>query len=100
MATTYHAVKDVTNKKQTWRLAVMVDDLWTIFKGEDEDHAEMLLRDVNVSIFHTFIVLLYISNSIHTFIVKPFYDQYFLIIREILSKLGLTNRIFKCSNPS
>jgi hypothetical protein len=57
MTTTYHAVKDVTNKKQTWRLAVMVDDLWSVFKGEDEDHVEMLLRDVNVSIFSNFYIV-------------------------------------------
>jgi hypothetical protein len=48
MTTSYHPVKDVTKKKQTWRLAVMVDDLWTVYKGEDEDHVEVLLKDVNV----------------------------------------------------
>ncbi|KAK2392301.1 hypothetical protein QL285_065676 [Trifolium repens] len=47
MTTSYHPVKDITKKKQTWRLAVMVDDLWTVYKGEDEDHLEMLLKDVN-----------------------------------------------------
>jgi hypothetical protein len=51
MTTSYHPVKDITKKKQTWRLAVMVDDLWTVYKGEDEEHLEMLLKDVNVRFF-------------------------------------------------
>ncbi|KAK2433427.1 replication protein A 70 kDa DNA-binding subunit B [Trifolium repens] len=39
-------VNIITNKKQTWKVVVILDDLWTVYKGESEDHIEMLLRDI------------------------------------------------------
>jgi hypothetical protein len=42
-------VNIITNKKQTWKVVVILDDLWTVYKGESEDHIEMLLRDIKVN---------------------------------------------------
>jgi hypothetical protein len=41
------AVKDITDSKEIWRLAVKVDDIWIVTKNYQE-HAEMVLRDVKV----------------------------------------------------
>ncbi|KAK2389502.1 replication protein A 70 kDa DNA-binding subunit B [Trifolium repens] len=38
-------IKDITDKKDIWRLAVKVDDIWTGIKANQEV-AEMILRDV------------------------------------------------------
>ncbi|WJX75061.1 hypothetical protein P8452_58633 [Trifolium repens] len=46
MEKAYDAVKDVTKKKELWRLGVVVDDLWITYKGGSEEHIELLLRDV------------------------------------------------------
>jgi hypothetical protein len=43
-------VNIITNKKQTWKVVVILDDLWTVYKGESEDHIEMLLRDIKVNL--------------------------------------------------
>jgi hypothetical protein len=48
MEKAYDAVKDVTKKKELWRLGVVVDDLWITYKGGSEEHIELLLRDVKV----------------------------------------------------
>jgi hypothetical protein len=45
---TYDSVKNVTRKRETWRLGVILDDLWTVYKGDTEDHVELLLRDIQV----------------------------------------------------
>jgi hypothetical protein len=50
MERSYHAIKDINNKREIWKLAVIVDELWSTFKGDKEDTLEMLLRDINVSI--------------------------------------------------
>jgi hypothetical protein len=50
MERSYHAIKDINKKKEVWKLAVIVDELWSAFKGDKEDTLEMLLRDINVSI--------------------------------------------------
>ncbi|WJX16898.1 DNA helicase [Trifolium repens] len=42
----YDAVKDVTKKKELWRVGVVVDDIWITYKGGSEEHIELLLRDV------------------------------------------------------
>ncbi|XP_045831649.1 uncharacterized protein LOC123923042 [Trifolium pratense] len=42
----YDAVKDVTKKKEIWRLGVILDDMWIVSKGESEVIMEMLLRDI------------------------------------------------------
>jgi hypothetical protein len=58
----YDPVKGVTKKKEIWRLGVILDDMWSIFKGDTEDHIELLVRDAKVMnayplspkcIFHT-----------------------------------------------
>jgi hypothetical protein len=50
MERSYHAIKDINKKREIWKLAVTVDELWSTFKGDKEDSLEMLLRDTNVSI--------------------------------------------------
>jgi hypothetical protein len=52
MATNYHPVKDINRKKETWKLAVILDDMWSVYKGDTEDHVEVLLRDVKVKNYH------------------------------------------------
>ncbi|WJX82879.1 hypothetical protein P8452_65588 [Trifolium repens] len=47
MTTKFHPVKDINKKKEIWRLAVILDDIWSVYKGDTEDHVEVLLRDVN-----------------------------------------------------
>jgi hypothetical protein len=51
MTTKYHPVKDINKKKEIWRLAVILDDIWSVHKGDIEDHLELLIRDVNVRYF-------------------------------------------------
>jgi hypothetical protein len=45
---TYDTIKNVTKKRETWRLGVILDDMWTVFKGETADRVELLLRDKEV----------------------------------------------------
>jgi hypothetical protein len=44
----YDPIKGVTKKKEIWRLGVILDDMWTILKGDTEDHIEFLVRDAKV----------------------------------------------------
>jgi hypothetical protein len=44
----YDPVKSVTKKKEIWRLGIILDDMWTIYKGDTEDHIELLVRDAKV----------------------------------------------------
>jgi hypothetical protein len=44
----YDPVKNIKKKKEFWRLGVIIDDMWTVFKGEYEDHMEVLVRDIKV----------------------------------------------------
>jgi hypothetical protein len=38
--TPFDPVKDVTKKKEVWRLGVFVEDLWTVYKRDVDDHME------------------------------------------------------------
>ncbi|GAU51524.1 hypothetical protein TSUD_413880 [Trifolium subterraneum] len=42
----YDPVSKITKKKEIWRLGVIIDDLWTVYKGENEDYIDMLIRDI------------------------------------------------------
>ncbi|WJX81040.1 hypothetical protein P8452_63970 [Trifolium repens] len=42
---TYDPVANVSKRRETWRLGVIIDDIWTVYKGETEDHVELLIRD-------------------------------------------------------
>jgi hypothetical protein len=44
----FDPVKNVTKKKEIWRLGVFLEDLFTVYKGDVEDHMELLLRDIKV----------------------------------------------------
>jgi hypothetical protein len=50
MERSYHAIKEINKKREIWKLAVIVDELWSTYKGDKEGTLEMLLRDINVSI--------------------------------------------------
>jgi hypothetical protein len=51
MARPYDSVKNVSMKKETWRLGVITDDMWIVYNGDTEDHLELLVRDINVCSF-------------------------------------------------
>jgi hypothetical protein len=54
MACAYDSIKDITEKKEIWKLAVKVESLWTLKRGKDEQVVEFIIRDVKVNIlFHT-----------------------------------------------
>jgi hypothetical protein len=40
----FDPVKNVTKKKEVWRLDVFVEDLLTVYKGDVEDHMESFHR--------------------------------------------------------
>ncbi|GAU22595.1 hypothetical protein TSUD_134950 [Trifolium subterraneum] len=42
----FDPVKNVTKKKEIWRLGVIIDDMWIVQKQGTEDHIDLLLRDV------------------------------------------------------
>jgi hypothetical protein len=48
MARPYDPVKNISMKKETWRLGVIIDDMWIVYKGDTEDHIELLVRDIKV----------------------------------------------------
>jgi hypothetical protein len=58
MARPYDPVKNVF-KKEAWRLGVIIDDMWIVYKGDTEDHPEMLVRDIKV------FYLLFMSTSLY-----------------------------------
>jgi hypothetical protein len=74
----YDPVNMITNKKQTWKVVVLLDDIWTVYKGESEDHIEMLLRDikVNLVILFTNFYSYDISNS-HVFVLFDFIGRHY-----------------------
>jgi hypothetical protein len=45
-------IKNITDKKDIWGLAVKVDDIWTGMKAHQEV-AEMILGDVKVYLFYS-----------------------------------------------
>jgi hypothetical protein len=47
MARAFDDIKDITKGKEVWRLAVKVEDLWSVYKGKYEDYVEMLIKDIN-----------------------------------------------------
>ncbi|PNX54989.1 hypothetical protein L195_g048612, partial [Trifolium pratense] len=53
---TFDPVKKVTNKMEIWRLGVLLDDMWIVYKGESEDHVDLLLRDVKGDIIQATIM--------------------------------------------
>jgi hypothetical protein len=48
MARQYDPVKNISKKKETRRLGVIIDDMWIVYKGETEDHLQLLVCDVKV----------------------------------------------------
>ncbi|KAK2352860.1 hypothetical protein QL285_090565 [Trifolium repens] len=42
----YDPVKNISMKKETWRLGVIIDDMWSIYKGDTEDQLALLVRDI------------------------------------------------------
>jgi hypothetical protein len=44
----YDPVKNINKKKEFLRLGVIIDDMWTVYKGENEEHMEVLVRDIKV----------------------------------------------------
>ncbi|GAU45084.1 hypothetical protein TSUD_85700 [Trifolium subterraneum] len=42
----YDPVKIVNKKKEIWRLGVILDDMWTVSKGETDVSLELLIRDI------------------------------------------------------
>jgi hypothetical protein len=57
----YDPVKSITKKKEIWRLGVIVDDMWSVYKGDAEDHIELLVRDIKVVPF-TFDAFMLLHN--------------------------------------
>jgi hypothetical protein len=49
MSKGYDNIKDITDKKEIWKLAVKVDDIWTVVKSNQE-LAEMIICDVKVNL--------------------------------------------------
>ncbi|KAK2376999.1 replication protein A 70 kDa DNA-binding subunit B [Trifolium repens] len=47
----YDNIKDITDKKEIWKLAVKVDDIWTVVKSNQE-LAEMIICDVKGDTIH------------------------------------------------
>ncbi|WJX70134.1 hypothetical protein P8452_54278 [Trifolium repens] len=52
----FDPVKNVTKKKEIWRLGVFLEDLFTVYKGDVEDHMELLLRDIKGDTIQAFIM--------------------------------------------
>ncbi|WJX60441.1 hypothetical protein P8452_45648 [Trifolium repens] len=42
----YDHVKNISMKKETWRLGVIIDDMWSVYKGDTEDQLALLVRDI------------------------------------------------------
>ncbi|KAK2356384.1 hypothetical protein QL285_093721 [Trifolium repens] len=42
----YDPVKNISMKKETWRLGVIIDDMWSVYKGDTEDQLALLVRDI------------------------------------------------------
>jgi hypothetical protein len=38
----YDAVKTITKKKEIWRLGVLLEDMWTVYKGGTQDHVDFV----------------------------------------------------------
>jgi hypothetical protein len=65
----YDPVKNVTKKRETWRLGVMLDDMWAVFKGDTEDHIEMLIRDKEVFLCSFIQICQYCIQPVNTYII-------------------------------
>jgi hypothetical protein len=46
-------IKDLNDKKEVWKLAVRIDDIWSNTKSSKE-YAEMVIRDMKVFTFMVF----------------------------------------------
>ncbi|KAK2389193.1 hypothetical protein QL285_062803 [Trifolium repens] len=75
MTTKFHPVKDINKKKEIWRLAVILDDIWSVYKGDTEDHVEVLLRDVNVRTNNKTFPFMYDCSSTSSVSVSFSFDE-------------------------
>jgi hypothetical protein len=48
MGTKYDSIENINKKKEIWRLAVIVDDMWSVYKGDKELSLELIIRDIKV----------------------------------------------------
>ncbi|WJX42668.1 hypothetical protein P8452_29876 [Trifolium repens] len=58
----FDPVKNITKKKEVWRLGVFLEDLISVYKGDVEDHMELLLRDIKGDTIQAFIMQTDIAN--------------------------------------
>jgi hypothetical protein len=52
MGTKYDSIENINKKKEIWRLAVIVDDMWSVYKGDKETSLELIIRDLKVHYSH------------------------------------------------
>ncbi|XP_058752823.1 replication protein A 70 kDa DNA-binding subunit C-like [Vicia villosa] len=45
MSRKFDCIKDISDKKETWRLAVRIIDLWSIVNSKGAEHLEMVIMD-------------------------------------------------------
>ncbi|MCI21340.1 DUF223 domain protein, partial [Trifolium medium] len=45
MARSIDSIKDITDLKELWKLAVRIEDLWSVFSKSKEEHLEFILLD-------------------------------------------------------
>ncbi|XP_058777136.1 replication protein A 70 kDa DNA-binding subunit C-like [Vicia villosa] len=45
MSRKFDAIKDITDKKETWRLAVRIIDSWSVVNSKGAEHLEMVIMD-------------------------------------------------------
>ncbi|PNY16596.1 hypothetical protein L195_g013321, partial [Trifolium pratense] len=55
MSRKFDAIKDINDRKEIWKLAVKVESIWSIKKGQD-GQVELLLRDVSGDTIHVIIL--------------------------------------------
>jgi hypothetical protein len=48
----YDSIENINKKKEIWRLAVIVDDMWSVYKGDKETSLELIIRDLKVICFN------------------------------------------------
>src|SRR3954467_11063372 len=52
MTRKFDCIKDISDKKETWRLAVRIIDSWSFVNSKGAEHLEMVIMDAAVYIFH------------------------------------------------
>ncbi|XP_058745984.1 uncharacterized protein LOC131618843 [Vicia villosa] len=45
MSRKFGCIKDISDKKETWRLAVRIIDLWSVVNSKGAEHLEMVIMD-------------------------------------------------------